>query len=176
MTLYKQNMMVSHEFYVIIHVLEVCLRNKIDNHLAHKFGKQWYANKNLTLTLSQNEMLRKTEHPDRHGKLIASLSFGFWTSFFDRIHEELWRHDLRYIFKSPSLNRKTVASYLKEIRTLRNRIAHHECILKNDTNYLKTISFELIDWLSNTALDWLQNDLLINLPQTPTVYKFSKIR
>ena len=159
--LYKDNIYLSNEFYTIIHILEVCLRNKIDKHLGLKYGQKWYRNSALPLTEIQKNILLSLNEEENPGQLIASLSFGFWTSFFGRFHEELWRHELRFIFAHTPLNRKKISEYLKEIRTLRNRIAHHECILKKDCVKIRNISFELIGWLSPIALKWLQDDLLI---------------
>ncbi len=162
LSLYKENIFLSHKFYTILHVLEVCLRNKIDNQLRLKYGLTWYDNPALSITEKQKDILSSLNKEGTHGQRIASLSFGFWTSFFGRFHEELWRHELRFIFDKPTLNRKIIAEHLKAIRNLRNRIAHHECILKMDTTHLKNASLELINWLSGTALEWVQGDLLQN--------------
>ena len=38
--IYKSNILKSHRFYTILHILEICLRNKIDEHLCAKYGEK----------------------------------------------------------------------------------------------------------------------------------------
>ena len=115
----------------------------------------------LGLTLDQIRSISEHKYHEKTGQLIASLSFGFWTAFFGKSFEQLWRQELRFIFKTNDpLKRGYIASNLKSIRILRNRIAHHECILKMDLDNLEKSAYELINWLSPTALEWLVSYLL----------------
>ena len=57
LSLYKENIFLSHKFYTILHVLEVCLRNKIDNQLRLKYGLTWYDNPALSITEKQKDIL-----------------------------------------------------------------------------------------------------------------------
>ncbi|MGL4304673.1 MAG: Abi family protein [Mycobacteriaceae bacterium] len=62
------------------------------------------------------------------GKVIAELSFGFWSHLTSNASEKvLW---LPYIYHSypAGTNRKAVDQAISRINTLRNRIAHHEPI------------------------------------------------
>ncbi|HKK10318.1 MAG TPA: hypothetical protein VJ939_05745, partial [Bacteroidales bacterium] len=63
------------------------------------------------------------------GRVIAELSFGFWTSLFDsRFEKTLWKN-LRLAFPNCPKHirqRKTMSSKFNGIRKLRNRIFHHE--------------------------------------------------
>lgn len=161
LSLYKKNILLSHRFYTIIHILEVCLRNKIDERLKIRHGLNWFQNSNLSLSSTQRSLLTPFLINGKRGQLITSLPFGFWSSFFGRSFEELWRHDMRLIFnRELPIKRSHIASRLKDIRTLRNRIAHHECILKMDTQRLEEGSIELLYWLSPTASKWLKSELL----------------
>lgn len=166
LSLYRDNIHISHRFYTILHIVEICLRNKIDCRLNSKFGCTWYENGAVSLISSQTKLLIESRQNDKRnnqncGNLIASLPFGFWTSFFGRHFEELWRHELRFVFDGPkSLTRGYIATQLKDLRYIRNRIAHHECILKLNLKKVEEVSFELIDWLSPTALSWLKSELL----------------
>lgn len=159
--LYKSNILKSHRFYTILHILEVCLRNKIDSCLSKNFGERWFDITSIPFTSVQNHSIMEVNKFEKRGQVIASLSFGFWTAFFGKTFEELWRKELRTIFNtSDALKRGYIADKLKNIRILRNRIAHHECILKMELNSLEESAFQLIQWLSPTAYEWLVFDLL----------------
>jgi hypothetical protein len=159
--LYKKNILISHRFYTIIHILEVCLRNKIDECLIKRFGSNWYENQKLGLSLVQSKMLKEIPKDEKRGKVIASLPFGFWSSFFGRSFELLWRQNIRFIFNEEiPLKRSNIAAYLKDIRILRNRIAHHECILKMDVHGLEKGAIEFLTLLSPITAAWLKAELL----------------
>lgn len=161
LVLYRSNILKSHRFYTILHILEVCLRNKIDICLSKKFGTRWFDGTAILLTSVQNHSIVELKNFEKRGQVIASLSFGFWTAFFGKTFEELWRKELRTIFStSEALKRGYIADKLKNIRILRNRIAHHECILKMELNSLEESAIQLIQWLSPVAYEWLVFDLL----------------
>lgn len=64
------------------------------------------------------------------GKTVAELMFGFWTFLFADAHEKtLWVPYLHKAFPSGT-DRKKLSQTLTAIREFRNRIAHHENILK----------------------------------------------
>lgn len=64
------------------------------------------------------------------GKTVAELMFGFWTFLFVDGHEKtLWVPHLHKAFP-PGTDRSKLSQTLTAIREFRNRIAHHENILK----------------------------------------------
>src|ERR1700694_4376445 len=96
------------------------------------------------------------------GKLVAELSFGFWTGLVGRQYEQtLWVPGLYRAFpnatrivtagpegsKKVKLKRSQIAERLDAIRKLRNRIAHHEPIwdLGLQDRYREII--EAISWI-----------------------------
>jgi hypothetical protein len=84
------------------------------------------------------------------GRIVAALSFGFWTAMFGPDYEGLWRATLHRIAAKPDgtgLRRKDFSGPLTPIRTIRNRIPHHEPIFPGDH---KTIS----DSVTRMADNW----------------------
>lgn len=159
--LYKQNIRSSEKLYTILHILEVCLRNRIDEILSQEFGSEWYYGHLIEFLATQKLLIKEVTAKNKGGRLIAHLPFGFWTAFFSRAYDGLWRHKLRFIFdKKGPLTRSEIARILKDLRILRNRVAHHESILKLDLEKLEKEAFTLIEWLSESALLWLREDLL----------------
>jgi hypothetical protein len=64
------------------------------------------------------------------GKVVAELTFGFWSNLAARgYHWSLWQPCLHRAFPAARLARPLIHTRLEAIRTLRNRIAHHEPVL-----------------------------------------------
>jgi len=65
------------------------------------------------------------------GKVIAELTFGFWTYLASDLHEKtIWVPYLHKAFPAGT-NRKKLNVTLTSLRDFRNRVAHHENILTN---------------------------------------------
>jgi hypothetical protein len=83
---------------------------------------------NLQKTRAKNKLQRRAETatPD---KIVAELTFGFWSSLFNGSFQSVLWKDLRLVFpRCPKRQRQrhAIASALNQIRNLRNRIFHHE--------------------------------------------------
>jgi hypothetical protein len=173
---YKANIEISESFYPMLSILEVGLRNSIDYQLTRKFNDEnWFENNDFIKIVSSYQIdsiseARKNIHREKKvvtsGKVIAELSFGFWTSLFDsRFEMTLWKN-LRLAFPNcpkKIRKRKTMSSKFNGIRKLRNRIFHHEPItwdLGVVHNYEKEI-IEGIDWLNRGLVEW--SDELIHI-------------
>ncbi len=136
---YKANIEISESFYPMLSILEVGLRNNIDYQLTRKLNDEnWFENNDFIKIVSSYQIdsiseARKNIHREKKvvtaGKVIAELSFGFWTSLFDsRFEMTLWKN-LRLAFPNcpkKIRKRKTMSSKSNGIRNLRNRIFHHE--------------------------------------------------
>ena len=164
---YKANIEISESFYPLLSVLEVGLRNQMDYQLRRKFETQNWFNEysfiNLIsrfqidkITDARNNILREKKEITT-GRVIAELSFGFWTSLFDsRFEKSLWKN-LRLAFPNCPKRirqRKTMSSKFNGIRKLRNRIFHHEPVTW-DIDVIENYRKEIID-----GIDWFDKDLL----------------
>lgn len=96
------------------------------------------------------------------GKVVPELKFVFWQQMFDSRHEaRIWVPNLHHVFpnvdttKSVSVVRQEIQDSLEKIRTLRNRIAHHEPIFaRNLADDFQTI-FNLVHYRSTVAASWM---------------------
>lgn len=163
---YKSNIKISEAFYSPIAILEVGLRNNIDYQLQKKYSiKEWFDHPGFIKIISSFQLERIQEARTNilrekksvtSGKIIAELSFGFWTSLFDqRFERTLWK-ELRFAFPRCPKNirqRRTMSKKLNGIRKLRNRIFHHEPISWN-FNALQNYRNEIYE-----GMDWLNSDL-----------------
>ena len=166
---YKANIEISETFYPMLSILEIALRNNIDFQLKRKFNDDnWFENPEFIRIVNRFQIDRVTEARNNilrekkiitTGKIIAELSFGFWTSLLDsKFERTLWKN-IRLAFHHCPKNirkRKTMSSKFNGIRKFRNRIFHHESVTWNIAaliNYKNEI-IEGIDWMDKNLLEW----------------------
>lgn len=93
-------------------------------------------------------------------KIVSELTLGFWSNLFTRQYEDpLWRKNLRLAFPHVGgpLRRGQVHQVLDKIRRLRNRISHHEQILRYDLNVYYNNIIDLVSWVSPVTAIWLSH-------------------
>lgn len=165
--LYTLNCKLSESLYTPLHMLEVALRNRIHavaSNLADSGEAAWFDLAQFQIGDRQAEQLAKAKSdlasdrkPTEPSRIVASLTFGYWTGFFSRDYENLWQQGLHRIAKRPNgkgLQRKDFAQPLMPLRLLRNRIAHHEPIIGWDLPKHHDKIIELTEWLSPTGAQW----------------------
>ena len=173
--LYAINTAVSEALYTPMQMLEVALRNRCHTVLSERFGSYWYdqhgvltalhqirqikdAKLDLVVSLSRGD--RVTEAVAQKltpGRIVASLTFGFWTSLFNTEYENtLWRQCLHKVPTVPpaKMKRKALSRELTPVRLLRNRVAHHEPIIYHDLAKRHERIIEITGWLLPVAAEW----------------------
>lgn len=142
---YRDNLAFSKKAYIPLSVLEVSLRNAIDQHLTAKVGSEWYLD-DIFLTKDSKEkvdqaiaLLSKRRESTTKQKIIAELSLGFWVNLFKKPYDKKLRiNDLVKIF--PNLpprhvmfvNREFLYKKLDHIRNFRNRVFHYEKVVNRN--------------------------------------------
>ena len=134
--------------------LEVAMRSAMGRELAVAYGLTWFQRTDLfdddTLKLidgawKMGRLQQLDAPPDViHGKLVATLMFGFWVKVLGRggfnsqsgtrqrrIYDTLlWKSAFRTAFPNVGdFERSRVEAATRQIQALRNRIAHHEHIV-----------------------------------------------
>lgn len=161
--LYQTNLRLSQAFYPMLSLVEVIIRNALNEELSKHFkDSDWLRNQRdkfmsdprLTHRDTKSKRLRinhflKTEvdHSIKtiqknhcvvtQSKIIADLKFGFWLALFDKTHYTILNGaPIRIFTKLPSgANRVSVDETLTRIRDFRNRVYHNEPIIfKKDIN------------------------------------------
>lgn len=93
------------------------------------------------------------------GKVVAELSFGFWRYLsVKRLDTSLWVPHLHKGFQ-PGVSRRAVDEPIGRVHALRNRVAHHEPLLRTDLHQrhhdlltvAHLISHELGTYLASTS-------------------------
>ena len=144
LSLYRHNIKLCQKFYGILNVFEIVLRNAINIHYCKYFSDQnWIRNQCKTGGMlerapQRTELERTIEMLLRQDKysndrLVSSVSFGFWTYLFNRIPYRSGGMNLLKIFpnRTSGLGQRTIYNELQDIKSFRNRIAHHEAICFN---------------------------------------------
>lgn len=145
--LYNWNAEISAAFLEILYHLEVLFRNAIDrqfpvsdadNQLTILKPEVWLCDPSVLTDESREKvndaigrLQRERKRPTR-GRVIASLSFGFWQALFSGVYEGLWRTRLSGAFPHGNGRRRQIANLSGPILHFRNRIAHHEAIFSSD--------------------------------------------
>lgn len=161
--LYTLNTQVSEALYVPLQALEVALRNRIHTVMSEAHGPGWFHPEAGRVTERQAEQVRtalaelaEAGKPIEDGRVVAALTFSFWTSMFGREQDDLWKRTLHRIATRDGrfLARKDFTARLTQVRLLRNRIAHHEPILYWNLPKLHQSMLEMTRWLSPAMDDW----------------------
>lgn len=163
--LYEHNTKVSESLFGVIRGLEVALRNSIHDVLRTNLGADdWYDKLPVPLLKEEKRCIRmaKTKITQRQkpvlpGRVVAELTFGFWTGLISKPYTAaLWVPYLHKSFPNKRLGRKEAYGRLNEHRLLRNRIAHHECILHMDLREQHESLLQTVAWICPITADWVR--------------------
>ena len=136
---YYWNIALGEAFYPSLHCLEVVFRNSIHDALTTVKGTpNWYDTPGLLrpseqrmLNHAKDELTRNSK-PREPGRIVAELTFGFWTNLLVRHYDRSIAIPVIPIaFASAPTRaraRHIIHPILDDIRFLRNRIFHHEPI------------------------------------------------
>jgi hypothetical protein len=165
---YLTNIRLAQSLMPLLHVLEVVLRNAIHNSLTRSLGRpDWWSSLDerdfagiLLEVHTTQAKLRKRRESDFPDKVVAEMTFGFWTSLFNvRYQASLWRM-LRLAFPhcpKKLRQRHLISTSLNGIRNLRNRVFHHEPLLwlKPTPVAVTEQAMQLLGWLDPRLVKWM---------------------
>ncbi len=166
--LYLWDIEISAAFHLPLHATEVALRNHLATALVASFGPEWWTSRRFAQVAGPHEMAsirRATAGALRPGEplaasnLIAQLSLGFWVSLLDgRYGQTLWINGVAPVFQgSPDVpERNEIEAAAQAIRTLRNRISHHEPIFSRDLSGDFGRLMQFLGWLSPAKARWIK--------------------
>jgi hypothetical protein len=164
---YLLNIALCESLYSSLQFCEVALRNTIHSDLTKRFeSENWYDSPHFTLTpwataeiAKAKDKINRSRKKMTSGKIVAELQFGFWTSFFEDHYERYTtfmpsgiKTVFPYLPKSQH-NRKDIKAKLETIRTLRNRVFHHERIVHwKDLDVQHQEILDVISWINPELL------------------------
>lgn len=161
---YTLNTRLSEALYAPLQALELSLRNRIHAVMSGAHGERWFEEDLLQAPHQREqvsdavaELIKDGKDPIA-GRVVAALTFSFWTAMVSPVYEDLWRASLNAIAARPDgkrLSRKQLSRPLTPIRVLRNRVAHHEPILHWSLPKHHGQIVEVTNWLSPSVAGWL---------------------
>ena len=168
--LYERNTDLSEALYGILQGLEIALRNSIHHTMSANTGREdWFdaiafAYPQTEQLSSAKKALTQQSKPLETGRIIAELSFGFWTSLLGPSYSnKIWFPlKLWMAFPAKSCGRKETYKRLDKIRLLRNRVAHHESILARNLRQDVLEITEVISWICPTTSEWVKETTHFN--------------
>ena len=179
--LYRLNIKLSQEFYALLSLFEVTLRNAVNEHyITHFKDCEWLKNQCLRKGFLNNHLFKSGHYKSKlkidnairelginynNDRLVASLSFGFWVNLFAPIQFRLTGQNLHKIFtKRPNGSQpKLIYKDLNLILTFRNRVAHHEPICFNGLKVIDISGATICYNLICKYINWLDLDKAIFL-------------
>ena len=174
-SLYEWNLDISTAFMQPIAAVEITLRNALYDAASSPHGRNWLTisphlrqPETQKISAARFELRRRntTITPDA---IVAELSMGFWVALLtNRYDQTLWRTAFNRAFGRP-VQRGPLHDALDRVRTLRNRVAHHEHLL--DRNLVEDAARidRVLQMLSPTVAAWVASRSTINLvlPRRP---------
>lgn len=158
---YLWNMALCEALYSPLQMAEIALRNAIHTALSEmNTTQEWYATGVSLLPWQQDQVkdairvLSKGGKTPRPGQIVAALHFGFWTGFFNKANSKtgIAPSLVKPVFKYASKYERKISLIGRrwnEIRTLRNRVFHHERIVHwSDLSQQHTNIIQTIGWIS----------------------------
>lgn len=169
--LYLYNSRLAKSFLFPLSVAEITLRNAVNRVLVEKYGDNWHQNCDFRDNVLTEESLRSLDRAinrvqgmDR-GRVIAELTFDFWSNLFRVEYSNFWRTKANIAF--PNLargeGRQEIQTLVKKINRLRNRVAHHEPILDVNVPEHHSRIIELTKLRCGITADWMKHHSTINL-------------
>jgi hypothetical protein len=161
---YLWNMALCESLYSPLQMIEIALRNALQRSLENHFrSAQWYdmpACWHLFTTTQQSqideakESLKRKNKPLAPGRIVAELTFGFWTAFFNKRsaqNRDIIQLTARVFHSAPKSQRdiRSLNRRFTLLRELRNRVFHHERIIHwTDLDTRHAAMIETVGWIS----------------------------
>lgn len=168
--LYEWNIEASAAVIATTGMVEVIVRNALDQNLSswasERQASSWFDIVPLDqrgagdVARARDRATRNGRVPERHGKVVAELSFGFWRYLTaSRYHAALWVPTLHKAFpygdEDIRERRMRVERYLSNLMLVRNRAAHHEPIHRRNLPADLRAAIKLTSWVHPDAGAWV---------------------
>lgn len=149
---FRENQNRAATYWPLITMIEIAMRNKFASEIQGRINQDFFTD---PMAISDSRIAKRISRAKLHrGNLsssttrdgvISSLPIGFWGLLMNKKYEStFWTPALRHAFAGlGKTSRAEVHEALQTAIVLRNRIAHHENILRYDPES----TLEILDWL-----------------------------
>lgn len=163
---YEANNVVSESMFGVIRGFEIPLRNSVHRVMSSGIGRDdWYDHLPFLQKWERDSVGRakafiaESKRAATPPRVISELTFGFWCGLTSKIYDaQLWVPHLHKAFPNVKIGRKAANERLERIRKIRNRIAHHECILDYKLSHEYSLIIEAIGWICPVTAAWVKHN------------------
>lgn len=168
LALYVWNAQVGASFHILIQAIEVSLRNRINHALVAEFGSDWWRDSNFLRLIDRSRLADITTTQKRianqqiaidTNQMVAGLSFGFWVGMMHRRYNpKIWSRHLNIAFPDlpPGATRQMLFDACGSVARFRNRVSHHEPLLKVNVSQTYADMQKLLFWLCPATSTWIK--------------------
>ncbi|HKG04493.1 MAG TPA: hypothetical protein VKB03_15045 [Conexibacter sp.] len=164
--LYDWHAEITAACFELVHHFEVLVRNAIDGVLGEGQPQEpikdtWLMDFGVLQPDGVKQVILAVERLEQgkgitRGRVVAGVSFGFWAGLFSKRYEELWRQRLRHAFPHGSVVRKDLTERMRLLQRFRNRVAHHDCLLRQNIGERADDMLLIAGWIAPEAASWLR--------------------
>jgi hypothetical protein len=164
--LYDWHAEITAACFEMVHHFEVLVRNAIDGVLSQGQPQEpikgtWLMDFGVLQPDGVKQVILAVERLEQgkgitRGRVVAGVSFGFWAGLFSKRYEELWRQRLRHAFPHGSVVRKDLTERMRLLQRFRNRVAHHDCLLRQNIGDRANDMLLIAGWIDPDAASWLR--------------------
>jgi hypothetical protein len=170
LNLYQWNLQLSSAFIIPLHILEVSIRNAVVEALEDVHTSTWPWNQGFIISLPdqpsgyspRRNLMEVARRQTTMGKVVADLNFVFWEKMFTSRHDSrVWNTHIKSLFPNAPIImtvkqiRACIHDDIREIRELRNRIAHHEPIFSRSVRDDYNNILKIIFWRNKVTSEWM---------------------
>lgn len=163
--LYLYNSRLAKAFLFPLNVVEVTLRNRVNQILTKDFGEDWPSNPVFRGLLDPVHGIRALDLPISRSqgqgtsKTVAALTFDFWSNLFRPEYGDIWRFTLNVAFLHMPIGttRQNIQDAVKLVNNFRNRIAHHEPILSENAPTVQATILKLVGYCNPVVREWMRH-------------------
>jgi CBS domain-containing protein len=147
-------------------VVEITLRNAIDALLVAQHGATWHLDAGFRDTVLMPEGLSTLDKAilragagAARSRVVAELTFDFWSNLFRPDYGALWRTGLNIVFPNlpKTTTRHDIQTMARSINQFRNRVAHHEPVLDLNVTDVYASIVELVGLRCTETAAWLKH-------------------
>jgi hypothetical protein len=139
---YLWNVELCETLYQSLGALEMALRNAIHTEFTAVQGQaNWFDVPRFLLANESRQVadakrtIQNAHKPVSPGRVIAGLTFGFWVAVLSRAYSQMWTANNQALVRRAfphapvgMLYRPRVHTHMNNVRLLRNRVFHFECV------------------------------------------------
>lgn len=175
--LFVYNLNLSSELYKLLNIFELSTRNTFNMFLSRRYGYDWINRNDLlsgnngknTKLITDIENVKynygnNNANNFNKNDIIANLSLGFWVNLlsFDN-NDKIWQPSLKKIFIG--YDRVIIQEIFRDIKDIRNRIAHQETIFNKNVNNTKDSILFILKIYSEDLYNWILSIVNIKIFQ-----------